>query len=119
MKTGQKILAIGLVVAIVAWFVITNTVLAGFTGTYHLHDNMDWNRITYKVTQGDADKFSAELAGPQKLKVKYKGEYDFKAEITFETASGETGRYELLIYKTLSQFEDEKNQIEMELNRIE
>ena len=118
LTTGKKILLGVVLLAIVGWFVIMNTVFKGFSGTYHLHDNKDWTKISCKVTEGDADQFSAELSGPQVIKVKYKGEYDLRVEITLETATGETGRYELHAYQDYD-FATETWTTESDLTKIE
>lgn len=114
---NKKGIIILLLVVIAAWLVFSNIGLSGFSGTFNLRDEREWTGMTYSVKEGDADKFSAELAGPHKIKVKYNGTYEFRAEITLESATGETAQYELRLDQ-VHDLSTDSWQIESDLNEI-
>lgn len=96
---NRKIMAAVAAAAVAAWFIIFNTVLSGYSGTYHLHDGHEWTQLSWEVLNGDADQFTAELAGPQKLKVSYKGEYELAVLLTLKDNAGNSSCYELKLFE--------------------
>lgn len=111
------LLAVAAVIAIVAVFVIANSAGASYTGTFRLTDGHEWETISSFVTEGDADKFTAELAGHNKIKVTYDGDYDLFAVITLGDNTGTVADYELRLYKEWD-INGETTEIVSDLNKI-
>ena len=94
----KKVLLVIAVIAVIALFVVTNTLWKGFFGDYELWDEHDWTDLSYEVIRGDGEEFSAELVGPQRFKVKYTGDYDLEAILTFKDGK-ETGKYQFILHE--------------------
>lgn len=104
MKKSIRIII--LVIAAIGFFYYMNNVGPRFVGSYYLTDGIEWEDVSINVTEGEEDKFTVELDGPQKIKATYDGKTDFRAELTLTNSNGETGKYELLIYSEMDTIRD-------------
>lgn len=100
-RKGNKktVILIAVIVLAAAWFIIGNTILKGYSGTFALHDGHDWTEVEWKVLEGDAGRLSVKMEKTNKLKVKYDGEWDLVVKLFFSNAAGESAVYELHIYE--------------------
>lgn len=106
MTKKKKILIIVGAVAVIAWFIICNTWLKGYTGTYGINDEYEWTQIKYTVQEGDEDKFTAELVDPDTIKVHYEGKYELVALLKLKDDAGRSMTYELNLYEEINNATD-------------
>ena len=85
----------------VAFFIIGNLFFAGSSDTIGLSDGKDWERVSYEVIKGNADQFKAELLGPQKVKITYRGNdaSNIEAMITLKDPEGTEYTYRYYTYE--------------------
>lgn len=114
----KKIWIIIALVAIIAWFVISNVFMTGYTGTFSLNNDHTWTMKEYTVLEGDGGKFDARITDGNKLKVSYDGDYELKAEIILKNEFDETVFYELRLYKQ-PDFTNDTWEICAELNKVD
>ena len=98
MQKKNILIVAAVLIAVIAWFVISNTLLKGHEATIILHDG-DWTTVSWSVREGDADRFTAELTPPRRLKVRYTGEGDLTAAFTLGDSAGNFQDYTLRIYR--------------------
>lgn len=115
----RNLVIILIMAAIVAWLVLANSsLLGGYTGTFYLHDDMEWTEISYDLSEGNADKFTAVLDGPQKIKVEYKGKWPVRAAVTLKDKKRNKAMYDLYLHEEPEAGSSDLR-LEVDFNKIE
>lgn len=94
----KKVIPVVLIALVIAGAIIAVFLFGTSSATFYLNDGHEWSDVSYEVTEGEADKFAAELEEPQKLKVSYDGDFDLHVTFTLSDTQGETACYELHMY---------------------
>lgn len=94
----KKIIPVVLIGLVIAGAIIAVSLFGTCSATFHLNDGHEWTDVSFEVTEGEADKLTASMEGPQELKVTYDGDSDLHARFTLSNAQGESACYELHMY---------------------
>ena len=114
----KKVIPIVLLSLAVAWIIIANVFLVKYSSTFYLTDGQEWTSVNYEVSEGETDKFTAELTGAQKLKVTYDGSFNLRATINLSNAQGETASYELYVSEQWNAVQ-ERNEVVGDFIRVQ